>query len=226
MGTGNVGPARHTRRQQLQPHAPHSCWPWVPCHLQGQPTASGVVVTSVHNSLNSRNSAAREHLVSSSPSTSASHSHGTRTIPDVATHQRGMSVSSLGTSLSSLNLGAPTSPSSPSYQQSSSKARPTVQPTLISQRDVNTVKAQLKYRLQQLPKGRQGVVDRTSLKLVLEEVFESPILLNEPCSSVEECIEFAEISSIIESWVGELRPFQLSLVTLLQAGELQIFVSE
>jgi hypothetical protein len=138
-----------------------------------------------------------------------------------------MSVSRLGTSLSSLTLGTPTLPSSPSYpQSSSSKPRPTVQPTLLSQKGVNTVKMQLNYHLQQLVKGPQGVVDRAALKLVLEEVFESPILLNESCSSIQECIEFAEISSIIESWVGELCPFKLSLVTILEAGDLQIFVSE
>ncbi|KAF2472645.1 uncharacterized protein BDR25DRAFT_302397 [Lindgomyces ingoldianus] len=138
-----------------------------------------------------------------------------------------MRVSSLGTSLSSLSLGTPTSPSSLSYpHSSSSRPQPTVHPTLPSHRGVNTVKMQLNYHLQQLVKGPQGVVDRTALKVVLEEVFQSPILLNESCPSIQECIEFAEISSIIESWVGELRLFNLSLVTILQAGDLQIFVSE
>jgi hypothetical protein len=85
---------------------------------------------------------------------------------------------------------------------------------------------QLSNHLEHLVKGPQGVVDRTALKLVLEEVFESPILLNESCRSIQECIEFAELSSIIESWVGELSQFNLSLVTILEAGDLQIFVFE
>jgi hypothetical protein len=226
MDTGNSNFPQVYQRQQIQRYAPHSCWPWVPCHFHSQPPASRLVVNSVRNSLNDRSSAARERLVSSYTSESVSHNRGPRIIPGVVTHNEELSVSRLGKSLSSLALQLPTSPGGPIYPQLSFSQPPgTIQPILPSHRNVDTVKMRLSNSLEHLTNGPQAV-DRAELKRVLEEIFDSPMILNESCSNIEGCFEFAEISSIIVASVGDLEDFGLSLLTILEAGELTVFVSE
>jgi hypothetical protein len=84
---------------------------------------------------------------------------------------------------------------------------------------------QLSTKLEQLIDGAHAD-HLAELKHILADVFCSPILLSESCSSIEECIEFAEIRSIIDVCIGDLEGYGLSLLPVLGPGDLSIFVSE